>query len=81
MQFALRAGLDCFAEPVIGRRFAPTHWLAMTWGITRSGRHPASASFEGTLAAARTRFVRQALPFPQKSRQPRMLGQVERQWI
>jgi hypothetical protein len=21
---------DCFAEPVIGRRFAPTRWLAMT---------------------------------------------------
>src|SRR5216684_1886367 len=21
---------DCFAVPVIGRRFAPTHWLAMT---------------------------------------------------
>jgi hypothetical protein len=24
------ASLDCFAEPVIGRRFAPTRWLAMT---------------------------------------------------
>ena len=24
------AALDCFAEPVIGRRFAPTRWLAMT---------------------------------------------------
>jgi predicted 3-demethylubiquinone-9 3-methyltransferase (glyoxalase superfamily) len=22
--------MDCFAEPVIGRRFAPTHWLAVT---------------------------------------------------
>jgi hypothetical protein len=22
--------VDCFAEPVIGRRFAPTRWLAMT---------------------------------------------------
>jgi hypothetical protein len=22
--------MDCFAEPVIVRRFAPTHWLAMT---------------------------------------------------
>jgi hypothetical protein len=22
--------MDCFAEPVIGRRFAPTGWLAMT---------------------------------------------------
>jgi hypothetical protein len=22
--------LGCFAEPVIGRRFAPTRWLAMT---------------------------------------------------
>jgi len=21
---------DCFAEPVIGQRFAPTRWLAMT---------------------------------------------------
>jgi hypothetical protein len=24
------AALDCFAQPVIGRRFAPTRWLAMT---------------------------------------------------
>jgi hypothetical protein len=23
-------GLDCFAEFIIGRRFAPTRWLAMT---------------------------------------------------
>jgi hypothetical protein len=22
--------MDCFAEPVIGRRFASTRWLAMT---------------------------------------------------
>jgi len=22
--------MDCFAEPVIGQRFAPTRWLAMT---------------------------------------------------
>ena len=27
---SLRGELDCFAEPVIGRRFAPTRWLAMT---------------------------------------------------
>jgi hypothetical protein len=25
-----RRPMDCFAEPVIGRRFAPTRWLAMT---------------------------------------------------
>jgi hypothetical protein len=31
----LRAKLDCFAEPVIGRRFAPTRWLAMTVVIDR----------------------------------------------
>jgi hypothetical protein len=24
--------MDCFAEPVIRRRFAPTGWLAMTAG-------------------------------------------------
>ena len=27
---SLRRTMDCFAEPVIGRRFAPTRWLAMT---------------------------------------------------
>src|ERR1700688_2328790 len=27
---SLRGDMDCFAEPVIGRRFAPTRWLAMT---------------------------------------------------
>ena len=25
-----KARMDCFAEPVIRRRFAPTGWLAMT---------------------------------------------------
>jgi hypothetical protein len=25
-----RGSMDCFAEPVIGRRLAPTRWLAMT---------------------------------------------------
>jgi len=25
-----RGAMDCFAEPVIRRRFAPTGWLAMT---------------------------------------------------
>ena len=33
MKHPLTAGpvfLDCIAEPVIGRRFAPTRWLAMT---------------------------------------------------
>jgi hypothetical protein len=28
--FLSRGAMDCFAEPVIGRRFAPTRWLAMT---------------------------------------------------
>jgi hypothetical protein len=28
--------MDCFAEPVIGRRFAPTRWLAMTWIARRA---------------------------------------------
>src|SRR5260370_26766139 len=28
--FSARGEMDCFAEPVIGRRFAPTRWLAMT---------------------------------------------------
>src|SRR5258708_10151264 len=27
----LLAAMDCFAEPVIGRRLAPTRWLAMTF--------------------------------------------------
>jgi hypothetical protein len=26
----VRGEMDCFAEPAIGRRFAPTRWLAMT---------------------------------------------------
>jgi hypothetical protein len=31
-QFIYRLGcaMDCFAEFIIGRRFAPTRWLAMT---------------------------------------------------
>jgi hypothetical protein len=27
---SFRGLMDCFAQPVIGRRFAPTRWLAMT---------------------------------------------------
>src|SRR6202048_1183872 len=34
--------LDCFAEPVIGRRFAPPRWLAMT-GIERGLRQSQEA--------------------------------------
>jgi hypothetical protein len=30
--------LDCFAEPVIGRRLAPTRWLAMTKPLSYRGR-------------------------------------------
>jgi len=30
IQFPFFKVLDCFVEPVIGRRFAPTRWLAMT---------------------------------------------------
>jgi len=29
--------MDCFAEPVIGRRFAPTRWLAMTVRVATAG--------------------------------------------
>jgi hypothetical protein len=36
---ASRGTLDCFAEPVIGRRFAPTRWLAMTeFRVRRVGK-------------------------------------------
>src|SRR6266536_240936 len=31
----LRSEMDCFAEPVIGRRFAPTRWLEMTNALLR----------------------------------------------
>jgi hypothetical protein len=31
--------MDCFAEPVIGRRFAPTRWLAMTGLIAMQGNY------------------------------------------
>jgi hypothetical protein len=39
------AAMDCFAEPVIGRRFAPTRWLAMTprLGFPVNGGHGAAA--------------------------------------
>jgi copper(I)-binding protein len=31
--------MDCFAEPVIGRRLAPTRWLAMTNTNRQQGNH------------------------------------------
>src|SRR6266581_2270636 len=36
--FLLCVAMDCFAEPVIGRRFAPTRWLAMTVNVTSRSR-------------------------------------------
>ncbi|RZN09080.1 hypothetical protein CWO91_19320 [Bradyrhizobium genosp. SA-3] len=36
--------LDCFAEPVIGPRFARTRWLAMTERGATAVRHPATSS-------------------------------------
>src|SRR5476649_2882445 len=38
------AKLDCFEEPVIGRRFAPTRWLVMTIRLL-----PPNASFASHL--------------------------------
>jgi len=46
--------LDCFAEPVIGRRFAPTRWLAMTlmdW-CARQNRSPGGALAKSGATAA-----------------------------
>jgi hypothetical protein len=40
---ATKRKMDCFAEPVIGRRYAPTRWLATTTGamdcFAASGAH------------------------------------------
>jgi hypothetical protein len=33
IHLAVCGTMDCFAEPVIGRRFAPTRWLAKTKNI------------------------------------------------
>src|SRR5882672_10123108 len=41
------SALDCFAEPVIGRRFAPTRWLAMTANGTISDPHDEEARKRG----------------------------------
>jgi hypothetical protein len=43
IQLSFRGEMDCFAEPVIGRRFAPTRWLAMTVdgpGLPKLGQYP-----------------------------------------
>jgi hypothetical protein len=46
--------MDCFvAEPVIGRRFAPTRWLlAMTGGAINAVNSPASEKGLSTLASS-----------------------------
>src|SRR5258706_11807425 len=41
--------LDCFAEPVIGRRFAPTRWLAMTLKRPRYSHGLAQENVAATL--------------------------------
>ena len=35
IHFSTCGTMDCFAEPVIGRRVAPTRWLAMTTEMHR----------------------------------------------
>src|SRR6266852_8104028 len=57
--------MDCFAEPVFGRRFAPTRWLAMTKDrsfLLPQSRKTAEAG-QGRLAAQsrKPRQIRQAL--------------------
>jgi hypothetical protein len=44
---ATGTAMDCFVELVIGRRFAPTRWLAMTENNDR--RHPELPSGMTTL--------------------------------
>jgi predicted metal-binding protein len=46
IHFAVCGTMDCFAEPVIGRRFAPTRWLAMTETTIRPAVIARSASDE-----------------------------------
>src|ERR1700676_1597083 len=57
--------MDCFAEPVIGRRFAPTRWLAMT--VSQIWRFPLAV----------TVFIRYQLdPFKRA-----MFEQYARRWL
>src|SRR5216684_761435 len=51
--FFLCGFMDCFAEPVIGRRFAPTRWLAMTVGRMASRSLSSAAPCAGPLASPR----------------------------
>src|SRR5258706_10202021 len=62
--------VDCFAEPVIGVRYAPTRWLATTEDHTRGGRRRLTALRRGEratrgcsrLPAARRGFARACRP-------------------
>ncbi|MEH2558793.1 hypothetical protein V1286_006322 [Bradyrhizobium algeriense] len=42
--------VDCFAEPVIGQRFAPTRWLAMTADIDSPSRGADRPRFASSFA-------------------------------
>jgi hypothetical protein len=46
--------LDCFAEPVIGRRSAPTRWLAMTISVGLLALSPLIAAEPGHFGYGRT---------------------------
>src|ERR1700674_3540049 len=45
--------MDCFAEPVIGRRFAPTRWLAMTMKSATSDHLAPAAGKRRAIRSAR----------------------------
>jgi hypothetical protein len=50
--------VDCFAEPVIGRRFAPTRWLAMTKNYSGAALSPCEFdSFETSEATTMTTAI------------------------
>jgi molybdopterin-guanine dinucleotide biosynthesis protein B len=50
--------MDCFAEPVIGRRFAPTRWLAMTVGMN----HMKVIGLAGWSGAGKTTLLTRVIP-------------------
>src|SRR5258707_3530133 len=71
----LASKMDCFAEPVIGRRFAPTRWLAMTacLGCLKFNPH--------ALSSPRKRGPITTVVCWSKSRQPLCLKRGRGVWV
>src|ERR1700675_1185935 len=69
------AAVDCFAEFIIGRRFAPTRWLAMTVSIAQYRLAIGSSSAGNSVITWQPRSVTTTSSSMRAAENPSLAGQ------